>query len=133
MKQLKFLLAITTLSFAIQANAVAGNPFIKSGDVPIELKWIGNIENQPAFSLIFDEANSNIDYKVLVKDNTGYVFFYDVLNNKEKRKIFLLNANDLQNATVSFEITSKETGKSVTYEVKLQQTQNQQLSIVRLK
>ena len=131
MKQLKFFLSIATLSLFLQANAVAGDPIIKTDDAPIELKWVGNIKSQPAFSLIFDEGNSNSDYKVLIKDDAGFVFFYDVLNNNAKKKIFLLNVDDLQNTTVSFEVTSKETGKSVTYRVKLSQSQKQQISIMK--
>jgi len=83
--------------------------------IPVDLKFIGNIENQPVFELAFTNADES-EYTVIVRDEYNTVLYRDNVKGNATKK-FMLNIEDLGNTGVQFEITGKKTDKTVIYEV----------------
>lgn len=87
--------------------------------IPVELKFIGNIENQPVFQLTFSSPDEN-EFTILVRDEFNNVLYRDYVKAGNVTKKFLLNTEELGNTTIQFEITGKKTHKKVIYEVNKQ-------------
>ncbi len=87
--------------------------------IPVELKFIGNIENQPVFQLTFASPDEN-EFTIVVRDEFNTVLYRDFVKAGNVTKKFLLNTEELGNTTIQFEITGKKTHKKVIYEVNKQ-------------
>lgn len=87
--------------------------------IPVELKFIGNIENQPVFQLTFSSPDEN-EFTIVVRDEFNTVLYRDYVKAGNITKKFLLNTEELGNTTIQFEITGKKTHKKVIYEVNKQ-------------
>ena len=84
--------------------------------IPVELRFIGNINNQPVFQLSFDSKEDN-EFVVVVRDEFNNVLYKDVVKGIKNSKKFLLNTDELGDAAISFEITGGKDEKPVIYEV----------------
>jgi hypothetical protein len=84
--------------------------------IPVELKFIGNIENKPVFQLTFSNP-AETEFTVVVRDEFGNVLYKDVVKGEKISKRFLLNIEELGDAPIQFEITGKKTDRTVIYEV----------------
>jgi hypothetical protein len=88
--------------------------------IPVELKFIGNIENQPVFQLTFSSPDEN-EFTIVVRDEFNTVLYRDNVKAGNITKKFLLNTEELGNTAIQFEITGKKTHKKVIYEVNKQE------------
>lgn len=114
MKNIKFLavalVAALTLSFS---SAFAIDETNASG---IELKFIGNVKNQPIFQLITNHPDET-EYTVSVIDENNVVLYKDNVKSGVAAKKFMLNTEELGDASVRFEITGKKSNKTIVYEI----------------
>jgi len=86
--------------------------------IPVELKFIGNIQSQPVFQLTFNSPDEN-EFTIIVRDEFNTVLYRDYVKGNVTKK-FLLNTEELGNTAIQFEITGKKTHKKVIYEVNKQ-------------
>ena len=100
-----FSVAFLSPAFAIDEKKV----------IPVDLKFVGNIENQPVFELAFTNADES-EYTVVVRDENNTVLYRDNVKGNVTKK-FMLNIEELGNTAIQFEITGKKTDKTVIYEV----------------
>jgi hypothetical protein len=84
--------------------------------IPVELKFVGNIESQPVFLLSFNNAEES-GYTIVVRDEFNNVLYRDNVKGGNITKKFLLNTDELGDAAITFEIIGKKTEKTVVYEV----------------
>ncbi len=84
--------------------------------IPVELKFVGNIESQPVFQLSFDNAVES-DYTIVVRDEYNNVLYRDNVKGGKMTKKFMLNTEELGDVAIQFEIIGKKTEKTVIYEV----------------
>ena len=87
--------------------------------IPVELKFIGNIQNRPVFQLSFNNAEE-ADYTVLVRDEFNTVLYREYVKAGNTNKKFMLNTDEIGNGVVYFEISGKKETKPVVYEVNKQ-------------
>jgi hypothetical protein len=87
--------------------------------IPVDLKFIGNIQNRPVFQLSFNNAEE-ADYTVIVRDEFNTVLYREYVKAGNTTKKFMLNTEELGNGVVYFEISGKKSAKSVVYEVNKQ-------------
>ena len=105
-------LAVTcTTAFSTPALAIE-----EKKTIPVELKFVGNINNQPVFMLNFTNTEVN-EYTVIVRDNYGIVLYKDKVKGSNMTQKFILNTNDLGEGEIKFEIIGKKTDKTAVYEV----------------
>lgn len=83
---------------------------------PVELKYIGQLKNQPLFELTFDNAADN-EFIVVIRDEFKNVLYRDFIKGGTTSKKYLLNTDEIGDITVQFEITSRKTDKTIVYEV----------------
>lgn len=102
------------LSFAV---AFATPALANTGENPsgVQLKFIGNLKNQPVFQLSFTSAVEN-EYIVTVRDQDNNVLYRDVVKGSSTSK-FLLNTEELGDASVTFEVSGKKAEKPVVFEI----------------
>ena len=103
---------VTTFSVAFLSPAFAID---EKKVIPVDLKFVGNIENQPVFELAFTNADES-EYTVVVRDENNTVLYRDNVKGNVTKK-FMLNIEELGNTAIQFEITGKKTDKTVIYEV----------------
>ncbi len=103
---------VTTFSVAFLSPAFAID---EKKVIPVDLKFVGNIENQPVFELAFTNADES-EYTVVVRDEYNTVLYRDNVKGNITKK-FMLNIEELGNTAIQFEITGKKTDKTVIYEV----------------
>jgi hypothetical protein len=106
-------LAIVALAFTLAfSNTTLANDGEKN-DHKTELKFIGNMENQPVFEL--NLANSEEDeYTVIFRDEYGNVLFSDKFKGGLTKK-FLLKSEDFGDAALNVTVKSKKDNTSEVY------------------
>ena len=109
----------TVLSFGFTSTAKANDEKkpvpVEKKSIPVELKYLGNIENKPVFQLTLSSAEEN-EFTIVVRDEYNTVLYRDNVSGSTSKK-FLLNTEELTGVGVQFEITGKKSFKTVTYEV----------------
>ena len=86
--------------------------------IPVDLKFIGNIQSQPVFQLTFNSPDEN-EFSIIVRDEFNTVLYRDYVKGNVTKK-FLLNTEELGSTGIVFEITGNKTHKKVVYEVNKQ-------------
>ncbi len=131
MKQYK-----TIVAFALVAVLSVFNYAAKADDgkknVPVELKHVGTVRNQPLIQLDFSGSKTENEFIINVTDQNGIVLYSNNLKGEKFSQQFLLDTEDLGDAILTFEITSKFSGKSVSYKVSRKTTTVQQMDVAKL-
>lgn len=104
------LIASFTMAFA--SPALANN---EKKPIPVELKFIGNLKDQPLFQMTFTSAEEN-DFTITIRDEYNNVLYKDNVKGGSFTKNFVLNT-DLGNAGLKFEVSSKNYEKPVVFEI----------------
>jgi hypothetical protein len=129
MKQIKTIIAIAIFSVIgfMQVNAAT---ITDTPSLPVELKYAGTFKNQPLIQLNFAGSKDENVFNITITDQSGLVFYNAELKGETFSKQFLLNMDDLGDAVLKFEITGKKSGKTVSYRVNRQITE--QMDVVKL-
>lgn len=104
------LIASFTMAFASPALAN-----IEKKPIPVELKFIGNLKNQPLFQMTFTSEEEN-DFTITIRDEYYNVLYKENVKGGSFIKNFVLNT-DLGDAGLKFEISSKNYEKPVVFEI----------------
>jgi len=131
MKHNKSILAIaiiSTLSFFYTPAKASDDKNI----VPVEMKLVGNIKDQPLVELKFNASKQDNQFAISIVDQYGTLLYSGTATGESFTKHFLLDTNDLGDAILNFEITSKKTGRSITYKVTRESNTVEQTNVVKL-
>jgi hypothetical protein len=85
--------------------------------VPVELKFIGSINNQPLFQLSFAGNPLQDEFTITIRDEEGNPLYKENIKGENFTKKFLVNNDEIGDDTLRFEIICKKTKKIVVYEV----------------
>ena len=114
---------ISTRLVAIALMAVLTTAFVspamandEKNTIPVELKFVGNLKEQPLFHLVFNSTEES-QFTITIRDAYGNVFYKETVKGSQFIKKFLLNIDDLDEGKVKFEISSKSYDKPVVFEV----------------
>jgi hypothetical protein len=108
------LVALFTVAFT--APALAND---EKKVIPVELKFIGNIKNQPLFHMTFNSTEES-EYTIVVRDEYGNVLYKETVKGGIFTKKFLLNTEELGDAELKFEVSGKNYEKPVVFEINKQ-------------
>jgi hypothetical protein len=114
------------MSSAVQAND-------KKPGVPVELKCTGIIENQLFFQLIFSGDKEQDEFTVFIRDEYGNSLYRENIKGENFTKKFLFYTDEIEDNTLTFEIISNKTRKSVTYNVNRNSRFVQDIAIIEQK
>lgn len=103
----------TTFTTAFSSPALA---IEEKKAIPVELKFVGNIDSQPVFLLTFNNVEES-DYTIIVRDEYGSVLYRDKVKGGKIAKRYMLNTDELGNVAIQFEVIGKKSEKTVIYEV----------------
>ncbi|HEY6502844.1 MAG TPA: hypothetical protein VIZ28_02605 [Chitinophagaceae bacterium] len=84
--------------------------------IPVELKFIGNIKNQPLFHMTFTGTEESV-FSIVVRDEYGNVLYREKVKGGTFTKKFLLNTEELGDAELKFEVSGKDFEKPVVFEI----------------
>ena len=105
--------------FAAFSVASTGN-VMANGDVKtktaIDLKFIGNVENQPVFQLNINNTEDD-EYIVTFRDEQNNVLYSGKLKGINITKNFQLSSEDGADNAMSVEVKSKKSNKSEVYKI----------------
>jgi hypothetical protein len=104
------LIASFTMAFASPALAN-----IEKKPIPVELKFIGNLKDQPLFQMTFTSTEEN-DFTITIRDDYGNVLYRENVKGGSFTKNFVLNT-DLSDVGLKFEVSSKNYEKPVVFEI----------------
>ena len=113
-KRLIIVAFFTVFSIGAVTSAMANDG---KNPLPVELKFIGNIKNQPLFQLSFAGNAEENDFTIIIRDEEGNALYSENIKGENFYKKFLLNNEETGNDVLRFEITSKRSGKSVVFEI----------------
>ena len=103
---------VFTIAFIVPAPAQSNG----DKNASVELKFIGNIENQPVFILNFNNAEED-EFTVVVRDETDNILYRDILKGENLSRKFMINTEGQEVASIKFEVTGKKTAKTIVYEI----------------
>lgn len=104
----------TLCTMALSQRTFAG---VKTGD-PVELKFIGNIKNQPVFQLSLN--NSEVEeYSISIKDEYQNLIYSEKVKgvNLSRKYQLAVDEADFGSGGVTIEITSVKTHKPQAYKI----------------
>ena len=105
------LLTLFTTSVALSASAS------ETPVVPVELKYAGKVNNQPAFQLSVNGNAEHNEFLVVIRDEYGNALYWENIKAETFSKKFVLNTDELGNEKLRFEITSRKSKQTTTFEV----------------
>ena len=116
------------LSIASANTAMAGEGTKPS--TAIDLKFIGNHDNQPVFQLNVNNTE-NDEYIVTFRDEQNNVLYAGKLKGINITKNFQLNTEDGEN-TLSVEVKSTKNNKAETYKINRTISVTQEIAVNKL-
>jgi hypothetical protein len=132
MKQIKSIIAIAILSLLSFTSVNAGKIPDSISNLPVELSYMGTVNDQPLFQLNFSGSEEENEFNITIIDENGYVFYNENLKGAKFSKQFIFNAEDLSTAKIHFEITGKKSGKTVVYNINRQTKTIEEINITKL-
>jgi hypothetical protein len=115
------------------AAATAANANGNNGTVPVELKFLGNINNQPLFQLTFAGNAEENEFTIIIRDENGNSLYKENIKGESFYKKFLLNNDELGDETLRFEVISKRSSKSVVFEVNRESHYVSEMAVSKVK
>jgi hypothetical protein len=131
MKQYKnmFTIALVTAASFFTSAVKAGD---EPKTVPVELRYVGTIQNQPLIQLDFTGTKAENEFAISITDQNGIVLYSDNVKGEKFSRQFLLDTEDLGDAVLNFAITGLKSGKTVTYKVSRKTTTIQEMDVAKL-
>ena len=124
MKKVLINTRIFAIALAVTFTTAFNSPALAIDEkkpIPVEMKFVGNVENQPVFELIFTCTEEN-EFTIVVRDEFNYELYRDNIKAGHVTKKFLLNTEELGDAAIQFEITDKKSNETVIFEVNKKQS-----------
>ena len=112
---------IFAIALAVTCTTAFSTPALAIDEkkaIPVELKFVGNVNNQPVFQLNFTNTEVN-EYTVIVRDAYGFVIYKDKVKGSNMNQKFIFNTEELGEGEIQFEIIGKKTDKTAVYEVNM--------------
>lgn len=124
---------LTFTLFAFLTLTISQTGFAGITDsTPVELKFVGNMKNQPVFQLDLHNKLAG-QYNILIKDANNEVIFSETLKGTEISRKYQFLTDEVDARTLQFEITDKKDNTTVIYSVNRQTRTVQDLVINKLK
>ncbi len=118
--------------FATAASSVA-QANDSTHTVPVELKFIGSVKNQPLFQLnVFGTPEEN-EFIITIRDGFGNSLFREFIKGEVFTKRFLLYSEEMSDESTQFEIFGRKSKKSIVFEVNRKSIYTEEMVVSTLK
>lgn len=112
-------------------STVLANEGSKSAKSGIELKFIGNNENQPVFQLNVNNTEED-EYTVTFRDEQNNVLYAGKLKGINITKNFQLNTEEVGDNAMSVEVKSRKTNKAEVYKINRTHSYTEEIVVNKL-
>jgi len=85
--------------------------------VPVELKFLGNVNDKPLFLLNFAGNAEENEFTIIITDENGNRYYREVVKGENFSKRFLLDVEDFGNGGLKFEVYSKKSSKPAVFKI----------------
>ena len=100
------------LTFSLaSAESFANN----KSDNPVELKYLGSVDNQPVFLLNLNNNDAD-EFVITLKDKSGNVLYSEEVKGKEISRKYRLNTDEAA-SEITFEVNRKKDKTKIVYAV----------------
>lgn len=103
--------------FTVFSTAVMSANGHKSDPVPVELRFIRWVKDQPIFQFDFRGNVQNDEFTITLRDEFNIILYKENITGEFFTKSFLLNTDEVAEDTLYFEIRSKKSNQSKVYPV----------------
>lgn len=107
---------VATFTAAVASPALAND---EKKAIPVEMKYVGEMRNQPLFYMVFNGTEETV-FTITVRDEYGNTLYRENVKGGNFTKKFLLNTEEIGDATLKFEVSSKSYEKPVVFEINKQ-------------
>ena len=128
-KRLIVIAFFTAFSVASVHNAMANGD---NNPIPVEMKFMGRLNNQLLFKLNFAGNAEHNDFTIIIRDEQNATLYRQNIKGESFSKSFLLNADEIGDNKLTFEIISKKSNQSVVYEVNRKTSVVEEMAISKL-
>ena len=119
----------TAFSVSSAQDAIAGD---NDKAIPVEMKFVGRLNNQLLFKLNFTGNAEHNDFTIIIRDEKNVVLYRENIKGENFSKSFLLNTDEIGDTKLSFEVISKKSKESVVYEVNRKTHLAEEMTISKL-
>ena len=113
-KRLVVIAFFTVFSTSTALAAGSGEGY---DEVPVEMKLIRWIKDQPVFQFTFTGNAKHDDFIIIIRDDFNNTIYWKNIKGGNFTKTFLLNTDEIGDDRLIFEIISKKANKSKVYQV----------------
>lgn len=132
MKLNKMITALAFFMLTAFSQVIARNTDDTITTLPVELKLVGTINDNPLLQLSFTGPVYENEFSISIMDETGFLLYSENAKGAIFSKKFLLNTEDLGGAVLRFVITCKKSQKTAVYQVSCQHRMVEQMDVVKL-
>ena len=105
--------------FTVFTTAMAPASMANEGHhaIPVELKFIRWVKDQPLFQFRFNGNSEQNEFKIIIRDEDDNILYNENIHSENFTKTFLLNTDEVGDETLQFEIISKKSNRSTLYQI----------------
>ena len=122
---------MTVFTVAAAPMAMANDSSRINKTIPVELKLVGNVNDQPIFQLSYTGTEQD-EFTIVLRDEDGNALYRENIKGEGFTKKFLLNKEEIGDGTLRFEVSSKKFDKVAIYEVNRSTRQVEDMVINKL-
>lgn len=101
-------------------------------ETPVEVKFLGNLNEQPVFQIQFDNAAAE-EILFVMRDAEGTVIYSEKFSGKRFSKKFQFEKADLSDLNVQLELVSKKSNETQAYTISKSTRTVDEVVVSRLK
>ncbi len=105
----------TVLSLGFAQATFANDKVVLATD-PVELKFIGNINEQPVFQLNLNNATEE-EFVITVRDAANVILYTERVKGTEISRKYRFNTEEVDLSGLSFQVSSRKTNQVNVYKV----------------
>ena len=125
-----FAIALIATFMTVFASPALAND--EKNSIPVELKFVGILKNQPLFHLVFNSAEEN-EYTIIIRDDFGNIYYREIVKGTAFLKKFRIDTEEIDGAKLKFEIRSKAYDKPVVFEINNQSRYVDEVVVSKIK
>ena len=129
-KNIAKVLTFTFFAFLTLGTSLTGFAGV-SDSTPVELKFMGNLQNQPVFQLDLHNEKAG-EYFIMIKDANSEVIFSETLKGTQISRKYKFLTDEVDVSTLQLEITNKKENTTTVYTVNRQLRTIQDMVINKL-
>jgi hypothetical protein len=113
------LLAVALVAFFGSAFAVPALANGEKNPVPVEMKYAGSLDDQPLLYMTFTGKEER-EFIISIRDEYGNLLYREIVKGANFTKRFVLNTEEIGDAELKFEVSSKGYDKPAVFSINKQ-------------